>query len=169
MKIVNVVATVKLASPLDLQMIHSQIHNTEFSKQGHWLKMRLPTDNSYIAFYKPGKFLIIQKDPKRIEKIAHIVLTMLKDIGIKGKILKTEIHNIIGLSSLVLEKPLEVLIVNLDSKKASYEPEQFPGLIYKDWGMNFLLFSSGKIIVSGAKSVKEAEDGLTNFNNLILS
>jgi len=57
----------------------------------------------------------------------------------------------------------------LDPKKGSYEPEQFPALVYKDWGVSFLLFSSGKVIVAGAKTVEMAEEGIKNFEGLITS
>lgn len=39
----------------------------------------------------------------------------------------------------------------LMDENASYEPEQFPGLIFKDGRASFLLFHSGKMILQGLK------------------
>jgi len=52
MKIANIVATVTLTSTLDLSYIHSRLPQTELPGKSPWLKMRLPPDNTYIAFYK---------------------------------------------------------------------------------------------------------------------
>jgi transcription initiation factor TFIID TATA-box-binding protein len=42
-------------------------------------------------------------------------------------------------------------------ENSEYEPEQFPGLVYKLPGTNatFLLFSNGKIVCTGTKSEKD--------------
>jgi len=130
--------------------------------------MRLE-DNTYIAFYKSGKFLITQKNPDNLEKIADRVMRTLKDTGVEVEVRNITIHNIVVMDSVKLGTTLENLIANLDPKKGSFEPEQFPALIYKDWGVSFLLFSSGKVIVAGAKTVEKAEEGIRNFKGLIVS
>jgi TATA-box binding protein (TBP) (component of TFIID and TFIIIB) len=39
----------------------------------------------------------------------------------------------------------------------SYEPELFPAVMIKMCGMNFTVFRTGKVIVSGVKRIKAAE------------
>ena len=168
MKIVNVVAIATLDQPLDLLLIHNRIPGSSFPKNAHWLRMRLE-DNTYIAFYKSGKFLITQKNPDALGKIADIVIRKLKEIYVDAEIKDITIHNIVVMDSMKLHSTLENIIANLDPKKACYEPEQFPGLIYKDWGVSFLLFSSGKVIVAGAKTVEKAEEGIKRFKELVSS
>jgi transcription initiation factor TFIID TATA-box-binding protein len=43
-----------------------------------------------------------------------------------------------------------------------YEPEQFPGLVYKliEAKATFLLFSNGKVVCTGTKSEEEAKQAL---------
>jgi transcription initiation factor TFIID TATA-box-binding protein len=159
-KIANVVATVTLTEPLDLVIIHERLPQTEFPGKSPWLKLRLKPDNIYTAFYKSGKFLITTKDPKKIDAIAHQVLELLHSVGLNGEIVKTEIHNVVVQTKIPLNQSLESIIVNLDPKKASFEPEQFPALIYKNWGVSYLLFSTGSCIVSGLKDVKDAEPAI---------
>jgi len=166
MKIVNVVAIATLTHPLDLPLIHLHLHGSSFPKNAHWLRMRLE-DNTYIAFYKSGKFLITQKNPDNLEQIADRVIRKLKEIGVEVEVRNITIHNIVVMDSVKLGTTLESLIANLDPKRGSYEPEQFPALVYKDWGVSFLLFSSGKVIVAGAKTVEKAEEGIRNFKKLI--
>lgn len=166
MKIVNVVAIATLDHPLDLPLIHSRVPGSSFPKNAHWLRMRLE-DNTYIAFYKSGKFLITQKNPDNLVQIADRVIQTLKEIDVKVEVRDITIHNIVVMDSLKLNTTLENLIANLDPKKGSYEPEQFPALVYRDWGVSFLLFSSGKVIVAGAKTVEKAEEGIRNLKKLI--
>ena len=149
MKIANIVSTVTLSSPLDLTLLHQRLPQTEIPGKSPWLKLRLPPDNTYIAFYKSGKFLITTKDPEKLPLIAKQVLNLLIGIGLDVKIVEIKIHNVVVQDTISLNTSLEALIVNLDPRKAEFEPEQFPALVYKDWGVSFLLFSTGKVIVTG--------------------
>lgn len=167
-KIANVVSTVTLNSPLDLNLIHSRLPFTEFPGKSPWLKMRIPPDNTYIAFYKSGKFLITVKDPNKIPDIAEAVLTLLHEADIDSQIVKIEIHNVVVQTKIKMIHSLESIIANLDPKKASFEPEQFPGLIYKDWGVSFLLFSTGSCIVTGLKDVDDAKPVIERLKKIIL-
>jgi transcription initiation factor TFIID TATA-box-binding protein len=58
MKIVNIVATVTLSHPLDLQKLQLELPGIDFSPKVQWLKMRVQPDGNYVAFYKSGKFLV---------------------------------------------------------------------------------------------------------------
>jgi transcription initiation factor TFIID TATA-box-binding protein len=166
-KIANVVATVTLTSPLDLALIHERLPQTEIPGKSPWLMMRLPPDNTYIAFYKSGKFLITVKDPDRIGGIAEEVLDLLHKIDIDVEIVKAQIHNIVVQTKIPLKNTLESIIANLDRQKGSFEPEQFPALVYKDWGVSFLLFSSGSCIIAGLKDMKDAEPMIERFKEVI--
>lgn len=167
MKIANIVATVSLTSTLDLSYIHSRLPQTEFPGKSPWLKMRLPPDNTYIAFYKSGKFLITTKNAENIPHIAGRIVSILNDIDIREKIQDITIHNIVVVDTIPLNTTLETLIATLDPGKSEYEPEQFPALVYKDWGVSFLIFSTGKVVVTGLKDFKDAELVITNLKNVI--
>ena len=75
---------------------------------------------------------------------------------IEGVYAKTQ--NVVVSASIHRDLPLEKLATKLDG--AEYNPEQFPGLIYKSEIPKFsaLLFSSGKIICTGTKSMKAAKE-----------
>jgi transcription initiation factor TFIID TATA-box-binding protein len=168
-KIVSMVTICTLDQPLDLLYLSTNIENAILPKKmGVWVKYRIKPENYYIAFYKSGKFLITGvKSLKKINNIAQRVLKILENAGIRVNITKIEIVNIVCLGSLQLKTTLERILYNLDSSDASYEPEQFPGLIYKNWGGTFLLFSSGKVIITGIRDFQTAKDLLEKFEKLI--
>jgi transcription initiation factor TFIID TATA-box-binding protein len=167
MRIVNIVATVKLSAPLDLQNVLKSVEGTKCNPKVHWLQLRIPPDNTYIAFYQSGKFLVTAKSMGKLQKNIDIVLKLLKNAGIDVRNTKTSIHNLVINHQIEFKSSIENLIQTLDPKKASYEPEQFPALNYKDWGVSFLLFSTGSCIITGAKSEKQASEAIQNFQDLL--
>ncbi len=82
--------------------------------------------------------------------------------GPDGKVWSTT-QNVVVSASIHVELPLEKLATKLD--RAEYNPEQFPGLIFKidDPKASSLLFSSGKIICTGTKSIREARKAISRI------
>jgi len=66
-----------------------------------------------------------------------------------------KVENIVAMATLGIRISLESLIEHLDG--GEYEPEQFPGLIYrvKDPKTATLIFSSGKIVCTGARNIED--------------
>ena len=73
---------------------------------------------------------------------------------------KIRIENVVASTSLGDALDLQAIALGLDG--AEYEPEQFPGLIYrlKQPKTAILLFRSGKVVCTGAKSMTEVEDSI---------
>ncbi|MCI4373827.1 MAG: TATA-box-binding protein, partial [Thermoplasmata archaeon] len=80
---------------------------------------------------------------------------------------KIRIENVVASTSLGDELDLQSIALGLDG--AEYEPEQFPGLIYrlKVPKTAILLFRSGKVVCTGAKSMKEVEDSIRTVSQQI--
>jgi len=57
---------------------------------------------------------------------------------------------------------LNKVVITLNVENIEYEPEQFPGLVYriKDPKIVVLIFSSGKIILTGGKNLEDVKKGL---------
>ncbi|MDD5192899.1 MAG: TATA-box-binding protein, partial [Candidatus Nanoarchaeia archaeon] len=53
----------------------------------------------------------------------------------------------------------------LEMQNTEYEPEQFPGLVYKldEPNATFLLFSNGKLVCTGTKNNQQLEDSMTQL------
>ena len=68
-----------------------------------------------------------------------------------------KIENIVASTALNVRIPLEKIVEHLEGTE--YEPEQFPGLVYrmKDPKAAALIFSSGKIVCTGARSIADVK------------
>ena len=167
MELVNVVATVEMDKQFDLEEMLIKIPNCE--KANVWVKARIPPYNKYTAFYGSGKFLITGvKSEEELNNVATNVVSYINKYGIDNQIKNININNRVYIDQLGFDVDLEKLIVELNEHDASYEPEQFPGMNFKDnHGINYLLFRSGKITITGVKNLKNFEEYVVEFKNLI--
>ena len=76
---------------------------------------------------------------------------------------KTEIVNIVASASLGKNVELNQIVFNLDN--CEYEPEQFPGVVHRldNPDVVFLIFSSGKVICTGARSEEDVGRGINKL------
>lgn len=166
-RIVNIMAIAKIEGSFDLVLLKNRIKNAEPSHR--WLKLRLTPENYYVAFYRSGKFLITGiQDFELIDAIVARVLEILEQVGIDVHLESITIHNIVLVDQVRLDMTLEHLVASLADPKASYEPEQFPGLFYKDdCGISYTLFANGKMVVTGFVDMNLAKRNLNKFKALI--
>ena len=78
-----------------------------------------------------------------------------------------EIQNIVSSGDLDHTLNLNAIAIGLGLEHIEYEPEQFPGLVYRldDPDVVALLFGSGKLVITGGKQLDDAEQALTVIEN----
>ncbi len=152
-KIQNVVASVTLNQRIDLNAIVMGNPSVEYRpKVFPGLVYRIRKPKTSILIFSTGKMVCTgAKSEKESKKAVLKVVRELKKIGIII-INKPEIKvvNIVASADLFGRIELEGATYSLG--RTMYEPEQFPGLIYRmdDPKVVFLLFASGKIVCTGA-------------------
>ena len=153
--IVNVVASVTLDQKINLLDILKVFRNVEYRpKKFPGLVFRLKRPKTATLIFSTGKMVCTGAMSEKLARRAvHKVVRELKNNGIvilgKPKIV---IQNMVASGNLHSKIDLEIAADVLEN--VMYEPEQFPGLIYrmKDPKTVLLLFSSGKLVCTGAKS-----------------
>jgi len=153
--IVNVVATTSLDQKIDLLAIHKVFRNIEYRpKRFPGLVFRLKRPKTATLIFSTGKMVCTgAKSEKQARSAVRKVVRELKKQDIL--ILKNPeivVQNIVASANLHGKIDLETATDVLDN--VMYEPEQFPGLIYRmrDPKTVLLLFTSGKLVCTGAKS-----------------
>jgi len=154
----NVVASATLKQNIDLNSIVRVFPGVEYRpEQFPGLVYRLKKPKTATLIFSSGKMVCTgAKSERQAKKAVMKVVDELKRNGvvIVGKP-EIQIQNIVASAGLGGYIALEKAVYTL--KRTMYEPEQFPGLIYRmdDPKVVILLFASGKLVCTGAK--KEAE------------
>ncbi|MHC1604698.1 MAG: TATA-box-binding protein [Candidatus Methanofastidiosia archaeon] len=161
--IVNVVVSADIHADLDLNTITARIENTEFEpEQFPGLVYKLPEPKTSTLVFSTGKLICTgAKSVKNAEKAIYIIIDNLKKIGFEiTQKPDLKLQNMVATANLDVELDLENLVFELAN--CEYEPEQFPGLVYrvKNPKVAILLFNTGKIVCAGAKSKEDVDNGI---------
>lgn len=171
MEIVNIVATVTLDRPLDLDTLRELLPGSTMpATRSPWLQYRLQPENYYIPFHRSGKFLVNGlRSVDDIRPVADRVLVLLNNAGLDVKATAITVHNTVAVDSLGTPIPMERVFESLLSmkKRVEYEPEQFPAMIVKRDGFSFLLFPTGKIVLTGVKDIARIAPAIGGLKTLI--
>jgi transcription initiation factor TFIID TATA-box-binding protein len=103
------------------------------------------------------------RNQQALVKGLAIVVESLKKVGVVTlKEPRVAITNMVCSYNLGKYININKLSVTLNLENIEYEPEQFPGLVYriKDPRIVVLIFSSGKIILTGGKTLEDVKKGL---------
>lgn len=162
-KVVNIVASATLAEKLDLDMIAQSPEETEYKHEqfpGLVYKVRNPKTATLL--FTSGKAIITgAKSVEDVYKVVAIVAEKLRKIGadvFKNKDIKVVVQNMVATSDLGTDEiNLTEIAVGLGLENVEYEPEQFPGLVYRveEPKAVILVFGSGKIVCVGARSTED--------------
>jgi transcription initiation factor TFIID TATA-box-binding protein len=163
----NVVASTSLGQRFDLGLITVAIDRVEYEpEQFPGLVYHLDDPKAAALIFGSGKIVCtgaksIEEAKLAIERIVEKIKEAGVDIKKKPEII---VQNVVATANLNAELNLDAIAIGLENTE--YEPEQFPGLVYrmKDPKVVLLLFGSGKIVCTGAKSVEDAERAADNVH-----
>jgi len=162
-RIVNVVAAATLNQRIDLDAVVKSYPGVEYRpKQFPGLVFRLRRPKTATLIFNSGKMVCTgAKSEKEARRAVKKVVKELRKGGIIiiGKP-ELEIVNIVASISLGGIIDLEKAVRPLG--KTMYEPEQFPGLIYRmdEPKVVMLLFASGKLVCTGARKEQDVYDAV---------
>ncbi|RLE50130.1 MAG: TATA-box-binding protein [Candidatus Methanomethylicota archaeon] len=167
-KIENVVASVTLNQSIDLDVIANNVPGVEYNpEQFPGLVYRVSKPRTATLIFSSGKMVCTgAKSEKDVHSAVKKIIKSLKERGIV--IIGTpeiEIQNIVASANLNAEVNLEKAAMLLEN--VMYEPEQFPGLIYRmsDPKVVLLIFSSGKMVCTGAKREEQVYEAVNKIYN----
>jgi len=159
-KIENVVASASLNVPIKLEKLVSNLDNVEYEpEQFPGLVLRLKDPKAAALIFSSGKVVCTgAKSPKDSKLVIAKIVAKMNRIGIRiPKGYKVQLENIVASAKLNRELNLNNIAFSLENTE--YEPEQFPGLVYRmdDPRVTFLLFGSGKVICTGGRSIEDVK------------
>lgn len=166
----NIVATTSLGKPVPLTKLARTQSNTEYNpEQFPGLVLRIKKPKSAVLVFSSGN--LVCTGTKSIAQVKEVIQQVIKQLRkIQVKITdkpKINVQNIVASGSIDLKLNLNLLALQLENTE--YEPEQFPGLVYKLAAptATFLLFSNGKLVCTGTKNREQLEESMKQLNKNI--
>ena len=167
----NVVATLNVACKLDLKDIVTRSRNSEYNpKRFAAVVMRIREPKSTALIFQTGKIVVTgARSENKAWLAARKYARILQKLDFPAQFRDFKVQNIVGSCDLGFPVRLEGL-AHKHSQFSSYEPELFPGLIYR---MNtpkivILAFVSGKIVLTGAKSREQINEGFKKIYPILV-
>lgn len=169
-RIENVVATSLLDNELDLPSIALTLEGAEYEPERFpGLIYRLETPKTATLLFRSGK--MVCTGAKSIPEVHQAINTVIKRLiaaGVKvSEKVEITIQNLVASTDLGSPLNLNTITVSLGLEKVEYEPEQFPGLVYRmdQPKVVLLLFGSGKMVCTGAKKPDDVKEAIVNILN----
>ena len=170
-KIENVVATVvvEITEKIDLIQIARKLADVEYNPERFpGLVMRIQKPRATFLIFSTGKMVVTglrqATDAKNAVKQA---VKNIQNTGVKIANPEITIQNIVASGDLHTNIDLNMAAIVMEY--AMYEPEVFPGLIYrlKEPKTVFLIFSTGKIVCTGAKNKEIVREAVIKLNKQV--
>ncbi len=158
-------ASTSLGTELDLSTIAISLDGSEYDpEQFPGLIYRLKEPKTATLLFRSGK--VVCTGAKSLDQVKLAIEKVIKHIEKAGIHIKNEpkitVQNIVATSDLGQKINLNAIAISLGLEKVEYEPEQFPGLVYRPDvpKVVLLLFGSGKVVCTGARKPQDVEDAV---------
>ncbi|MFH0977817.1 MAG: TATA-box-binding protein [Candidatus Woesearchaeota archaeon] len=157
-KVVNIVVSTSLEHDIPLEKMAATLSNTEYNpEQFPGLVIRIKDPKTSALIFSSGKVVCTgARTMKDVRESLQKIIKSLQKINVKITVEpEIKIQNIVASGTVGMALNLNTLAMKLENTE--YEPEQFPGLVYKlaEAKATFLLFSNGKVVCTGTKSEQE--------------
>jgi transcription initiation factor TFIID TATA-box-binding protein len=161
----NVVATSSMGRELDLEELNRDLPRAEFNPSYFsGLVYRFQTLDPVCLIFTSGKVVCTgASNPSEASDSINLLFRRIRELGLSiEESQEINVNNIVSSANLQKELDLNAVAIGLGIENVEYEPEQFPGLLYRFKSPNvvILLFSSGKVVVTGAKEESEVFEGV---------
>jgi transcription initiation factor TFIID TATA-box-binding protein len=161
-KVENVVASTAIGAELNLNEVLRILEGAEYNKERFpGVVYRMTSPKTAVLIFGSGR--MVCTGAKSIEDVISgltRVFEKLKAMGISiPQKPEIKIQNIVASADLGTVLNLNAIAIGLGLENIEYEPEQFPGLVYRlsNPKVVMLLFGSGKLVVTGGKKPEDAE------------
>jgi transcription initiation factor TFIID TATA-box-binding protein len=114
-----------------------------------------------VILYTSGKYILRGGDEfETMYAVNERFVALLEEMGVEADAAELEVKNVVAVGNLKQDVNLNALMIELGMEAVEYEPEQFPGLVYRPKGTNcvLLVFGSGKVVITGGRTRKADEE-----------
>lgn len=171
-EIVNIVGSGSLGVEIDTAVLSSDLEYplVNYDEQMGGVFIRFYEGGPLCCIYRSGKYLIRGANSyEELDSAEDSLFSILKERNIISSDWNSnfEIKNIVCVFDSNSQINLNELAIEAGIENIEYEPEQFPGLIYRseDREPILLAFSSGKIVITGSANHEEVNEILKDIQS----
>jgi transcription initiation factor TFIID TATA-box-binding protein len=169
LEVVNAVGSGDLGIEIDLNRLATDVKEVEFDPGKYpGAYVRLEGVGPLMTVYRTGKYIITGS--KSDEETYSCRKQFLKLLTEEGLLNGPEdewfsMQNYVCTGELDQVQNLNTLAIGLGLECTEYEPEQFPGLVFRpnEHPVVILIFASGKVVITGAKDINAAEEAFQSL------
>lgn len=172
MEVANIIGSGQIDSEVDLRVLKNDLSFDICYIKGPGLYFRFDKCGPTVVVARSGKYFFTGANSiVEIEQTKDAFLNLFSDLGIidTDEDGRFSVKNMVFTADLDRSIDLQHLSMILGLESIEYEPEQFPGLIYRPeaHGCILLIFASGKVVITGATSQKEAKMAFEQLTNIL--
>ena len=169
-QIENVVASTDIGQELDLETLANDLVASDYNPDNFpGLVYRLQEPKAAALIFRSGKIVCTGANSvENVQTALQQVFDKLRELGIQvADDPEIVVQNIVSSADLGRTLNLNAIAIGLGLENIEYEPEQFPGLVYRldEPSVVALLFGSGKLVITGGKQLEDAEQALSVIEN----
>ena len=164
-EIVNVVASTGIGQEIDLKQATLDLDGVDYDpKRFPGLVYRTKNPKTAALIFRSGK--IVCTGAKSIDDVhrgMENVFQSLRNIGINvDGTPEIKVQNIVASADLHSVLNLNSIALGVGMENVEYEPEQFPGLVYRlsEPKVVILIFGSGKLVITGGRVLEDAANAV---------
>ncbi len=159
-EIENVVASTGIDQELNLEQVGDDLGEADYNPENFpGLVYRTQDPKAAALIFRSGKIVCTGANSEQAARASlTTVFDVLRDLGIAvPEAPPIEVQNIVASIDFGHQLNLNAIAIGLGLEMVEYEPEQFPGLVYRleEPSAVALLFGSGKAVVTGAKTTND--------------
>jgi transcription initiation factor TFIID TATA-box-binding protein len=174
LKVVNVIGSGDLDREIDLVQVarDANIFRAEIKNSMSALFLQFDEAEGLVILYRTGKYIIRgRKEYDKLYRANEEFLELVKNLGIiqEDENPSLELNNVVFVGDLSQRINLEELVVRIGLETAEFEPEQFPGLVYRpsEYDCVLLVFGSGKVSITGSASEETALKAFQQLEQMV--
>lgn len=168
----NISATFSISGEFDLTALADDLPNSEYEpdKQRSLIYRAPDPENTVILLPKKGRVSVAGATNKEdiLTAIDHFS-DELSNLGLDREISNIQVENIVATTDLNQPLNLSATAIQLGLENVEYEPEQFPGAIYRTENAVILIFGTGKIVITSVSTYSQVLDAHTHIKTKISS
>ncbi len=166
-KVENVVASATLGESFDLDEVHRILDGSEYDPEkfrGVIFRIRTEELGTSVLIFRSGKMVCTgATEVPEIYRTVDYLKEILTENGLSVlDVPLVEVQNIVATTDLGHTLNLNSVAISLGLERIEYEPEQFPGLVFRmaEPKLVMLFFGSGKVVCTGGKTIEDIKEGV---------